>query len=80
MVTYVSGMPPIILDEDGLLSMLQQDAIRSATHVTTDPVTGVIEVSVYHDDGFGNGKCILSFPLAELQALAADYRRREAAQ
>jgi hypothetical protein len=79
MVTYVSGMPPITLDEDGLLAALDQDAIRSAIHVATDPVTGVGQVSVYHDDGFGNGGCILSFPLAELRKLAQDYTKREAA-
>jgi hypothetical protein len=72
-------MPPVFLD-DSLVNLADQDGVRSATHVHTDPVTNVTMVTVYHDDGFGNGKCILSFPLAELQALAADYTRREAAQ
>lgn len=79
MVTYLSGMPPINLDTDGLLHMLDGETVRTALHMATDPVTGVAVVSVYHDDGFGNGNCILAFPLVELRALAKAYAAREAA-
>ncbi|MDE2099910.1 MAG: hypothetical protein KGL39_21835 [Patescibacteria group bacterium] len=73
MVAYMSGRPPINFDEDGLLYALDGDAIRTALHVATDPVTGVAIVSVYHDDGFGNGNCILALPLVELRALVKNY-------
>lgn len=70
MVTYVSGIPPINVDERNLSDLLDQDGIRTALHVNTDPVTGVAMVAVYHDDGRGNGLGIFSVPLAELRAIA----------
>lgn len=79
-VEYVSGMPPVTLDADGLLHHLDGDFFRTSTYVSTDPVTGVAEVSVYHDDGYGNGGCILLIPLAELRQLVDDYKERERQQ
>lgn len=45
---------------------------RAAVYVETDAPSGVAMFTVYTDDGAGNGKCLLSLPLAALLSLAAD--------
>lgn len=66
-VTYLSGIPPVTVDKDAMLWHLDGDPIRTSTHISTDPVTGVASFSVYFDDGHGNGGCLLSLPVAELR-------------
>lgn len=66
---YVGGIPPVSFDGRTMLAMLDGDAARTATHIHTDPVTGVAMVSVYFDDGHGNGNCLFAMPLAELRAI-----------
>jgi hypothetical protein len=73
MVTYVSGTPPIIVDERAMADMLDGGPVRAALHVDTDPITGVAMVSVFHDDGGGNGDCIFSLPFAEIKALVLRF-------
>lgn len=47
-------------------------SVRAAVHCDVDPVSGVAEVSVYTDDGLGNGNLIFSIPLAKLLRAIAE--------
>ena len=63
MVTYVSGIPNIVL----AVPEPSDSPMSVVLHVDTDPITGVDVFSLYHDDGYGNGSCILALPVAELR-------------
>jgi len=63
------ALPQYVFDRR-LGALLDTAAIKAAVHVDTDPPSGVALVSVYTDDGAGNGDCLFSLPLDELLRLA----------
>lgn len=75
-VNYVSGMPDANFDHDAVLYHLDREPIRTALHISTDPVTGVAEFNLYFDDGHGNGNGILNIPLAELRWLIKNHNEK----
>ena len=53
---------------------LQQDTGQlTRAFIAQDPVTGIVEFSLYHDDGKGNGNHIFSCRWPELLKLIAQY-------
>lgn len=44
------------------LARTNPDGMKAAVHFSTDPF-GIPEVTVFHDDGNGNGTMIFRFPL-----------------
>lgn len=68
-ITYLSGIPPVVVDKAVMLWHLDGDPIRTAVHISTDPVTGVAMFNVYFDDGNGNGGCLMSLPIVELSQI-----------
>lgn len=46
--------------------VLNRNAIPCAMHYDTDPVTGENRVTLFTDDGHGNGECIFSTTIGAL--------------
>ena len=46
-----------------------------ALHIAEDPSTGVVEFSLFTDDGRGNGNHLVTVKLADLLRIAAAYAK-----
>lgn len=76
MVTYVSATPPPAeIDVDYCMDRSGADGTLVALHVHTDEPSGCEIVSLYTDDGRGNGNCIMSLPLAELRQSVKQFNQ-----
>ena len=62
-----------LLDTSYCGAILDGDGQRAAVHVATDPHTSVVTISVFTDDGHGNGNCILSIPQSALLRAVAGW-------